>query len=245
MKKIILSLALAAVAASCSVYRPQIVDIPLIEEKGDTRIDASAGLSLGLFSASAAFGVTATHGFTDILSGQLHANYAGGSNFYLQAAPGIHTRVGSSATFEAFAGVGYGGSGYDATTTSTSSDGSSSSSGSYSYNGTYLLPFAQLNFGWRHLGPCEIAFGLKAGAFLPDYEYHRYNSEGAEDLDRYRNYKTTNALLEPQLQFRVGGEKVKYTLRLGYAWLDDVMRNSESNFTYDFLTVSNGITVSF
>lgn len=246
MKKIIIAIAITLTAASCTVYRPQIVDIPLIEEKGETRIDAAAGFSFWLLPDAISFGATATHGFTDLVSGQVHANYSGNGNYYLQAAPGIHTRVGSSATFEAFAGIGYGASGYESTPSSSSETSSENSSQShYAYDGTYLLPYAQLNFGWRHLGPCEIAFGLKAGAFIPDYTYQHFDENGDIQPDRTVNYKTTNALLEPQLQFRVGSDRVKYTLRISFAWLDDVMSSNGTNFTYDFFTISNGLTFTF
>lgn len=239
MKKITPFLMLTALAASCSIYHPQAVDIPLIEQPNETRIDASAGLSFWLLPDAVSLNLTASHGFNNWLSGQVHANYGGKDNYYLQAAPGAYLHVGEKGILEGYIGMGYGGAGY-----SSQNDTSASY---YTYKGNFLLPFAQVNFGWRHLGPFEIGFGLKSGVLQPKYEYHRFKTDGTEDPDRFRSYNTANLLLEPQLQMRLGGEHVMFTLRLGYAWLSNMLNeNSESNnFTYDFFTLSSGLNFRF
>lgn len=238
MRKTFPFLMLAALAASCSIYHPQAVDIPLIEQPNETRIDASAGLSFWLLPDAITFGVTASHGFNDWLCGQVHANYGGKDNYYLQAAPGGYLRVGEKAVLEGYVGMGYGGAGYS---------GENDTAAYYQYKGNYLLPFAQVNFGWRHLGPFEIGFGLKSGVLQPKYEYHRFKSDGTEDLERFRSYDVSNLLLEPQLQMRLGGEHVMFTLRLSYAWLSDLLNedSSSNNFTYDFFTISSGLNFRF
>lgn len=237
----------SVMAASCSIYHPQAVDMPLINHKGDLRIDANASASVWLILPDAVnINATASYGFNDWLSGQVHANY-GGENWYLQAAPGAYLSLGGKAVAEAYLGVGYGGSDYEGTSSSgegSSSSSSSSSSTSHAYKGHYLLPFGQFNIGWRNLGAVDIVFGLKTGAFMPDFEYHTFRADGTENPDNYVHYTTHNFLLEPQLQFGVGVDKVKFTMRLGYTFMSDLNDASEKMY-HDFFTLGAGVTLCF
>ncbi len=241
MKRTLVIIGAALVMASCSIYHPQTVDIPLLEAPGETRVDAAAGVSTFLFMPTAVtVGATATHSFGRWLGGQVHANY-GGENYYLQAAPGAYWAPGDHFRMEGYLGVGYGGANYK----STASDSTSSS---YEYNGTFTLPYMQLNLGWRHVGPFEFALGLKFGAFLPDYTYIKHNESG----DVPSHYTTANALFEPQLQVRVGSERVKYTLRMSVVGLSDLNNSNTNNsnsdgshFIYSQFTLSNGVVFSF
>ena len=243
MKHRILFVAVAAVslfAASCSIYHPQAVDMPLINHQGDLRIDANASASVWLILPDAVnINATASYGFNNWLSGQVHANY-GGDNWYLQAAPGFYVPLGGKAVFETYLGMGYGGSNHEDSGSSSDTAGGQY----YVYNGKYMLPFAQFNIGWRNLGPVDIAFGLKAGSFLPNFEYNRYHADGTVMEDRYVHYETPNFLLEPQLQFGVGIDRVKFTMRLGYTWMSDLNDASEKMY-HDFLTLGAGVTLCF
>ena len=226
-------------AASCSIYHPQAVDMPLINHRGDLRIDANASTSVWLILPDAVnINATASYGINDWLSGQLHANY-GGDNWYLQAAPGGYVPLGGKAVFETYLGMGYGGSDHK-------DGGGSDTAGSqyYIYKGNYLLPFAQFNIGWRDLGPVDIVFGIKTGAFMPDFEYNRYHADGTVMQDHYVHYDTPNFLLEPQLQFGVGAERAKFTMRVGYTFMSDLNDASDKMY-HDFLTFSAGVTLCF
>lgn len=243
MKNRMLLAAVVAVslfAASCSIYHPQAVDMPLINHRGDLRIDASASTSVFLIIPDAInLNATASYGFNDWLSGQVHANY-GGDNWYLQAAPGGYVSLGGKAVFETYLGMGYGGSNHK-------DDGSSSdSAGSqyYIYKGHYLLPFAQFNIGWRNLGPVDIVFGVKTGAWLPDFEYNRYHADGTVMDGHYVYYDTPNLLLEPQLQLGVGGDKAKVNFRIGYTFMSD-LNDASSKMYHDLLTFSAGLMLAF
>ena len=77
---------------------------------------------------------------------------------------------------------------------------------------------------------------------MPDYEYHKYNSDGTENLSRYESYKTTNLLLEPQMMFRVGSGNVKLNLKLGIAFMSDWVNGNGNGMIYDMLTGSIGLT---
>ena len=171
---------------------------------------------------------------------QGHINY-GGDNIYAQAAPGAYLPLGEHAVLEGYVGYGVGSSWREANASDTSG------SGTYSYSGHFTLPFGQVNIGWHDLSRAHIdlAFGLKGGAYMPDFQYNRYDADGVRMPERCSHYSTPNMLLEPQLQFRIGGEHVKYCLRLSFAWLSDLYNNGGDHFTADFLTLSNGFTINF
>ena len=232
MRKWLFFVASFFMLASCTVYHPQAVDIPLINHPGDTRLDASLSMSTWIgFPDAINLNATVSHGFNDWLTAQIHANY-GGDNYYAQLAPGFYLPLGSNSVFEFYAGYGYGGANRN------------SDNDLEKFSGHYHLPFGQLNLGWHDLSKLHIdlGFGLKAGAFMPDYEYHKYNSDGTENLSRYESYKTTNLLLEPQMMFRVGSGNVKLNLKLGVAFMSDWVNGNGNGMIYDMLTGSIGLT---
>ncbi len=244
MKRLLTILAAAALLTlgGCSIYHPQTVDIPLINHPGDTRVDAALGVSTWLLPDVITLGGTITYGVTEWFAVQGHINY-GGDNIYVQAAPGAYLPLGEHGVLEGYAGYGFGSSWREANTSSSDTTGT----GTYAYSGHFGLPFGQVNIGWHDLSRAHIdlAFGLKGGAYLPDYQYNRYNADGELMPDRCSHYSTPNFLIEPQLQFRIGGEHVKYCLRISMAFLSDINTNGGEHFTADFLTISNGLTFSF
>lgn len=230
--------------ASCSIYHPQSVDIPLINHSSDTRVDASLGLSWWLTPSTFTFNTTVSHGFNDWFSGQLHANY-GGRNYYLQAAPGAYYPLGEKSVLEGYAGVGFGGAWSD----EVESNSESANNHSFAYNGSFVIPYAQANIGWHDLtgAHIDLALGFKVGAYMPNFNYHELDGNGDKIASTEYDYTTTNLLLEPQLLFRIGGEHFKVNLRTGFAWLSDIYAdNSKSrNFYSDVLTLSAGFTFFF
>ena len=218
------------------IYQPQAVDIPLINHQGDTRVDAAVGLSTFLLPNRLTLNATGTYGITDWLAAQAHIDY-GFDCWYGQVAPGAYLPLSEHAVLEGYVGFGGGGSW---------NDGVVSDSGyTLLYKGSFALPFAQANFGWHDLanGHLDIGFGLKTGYYFPSFDYQRYKNH--EHLVSYdEHYGNRNLLLEPQLMLRVGGPKVKYCLRLSYAWMSDLPEGAVS-FSNDFFTISNGITFSF
>lgn len=243
MRNTPLILAVILTLGGCSIYHPQTVDIPLIDHPGDTRLDAAVGISTWLLPDVVTFGATASYGVTDWLAVQGHINY-GGDNVYFQAAPGAYLPLGEHGVLEGYVGYGIGSSWRDATTLDYNDSAASSS---YTYSGHFNLPFAQANIGLHNLGKANIdlAFGLKGGAYIPDFRYNSYDADGEPMPDRSSTYRTTNMLLEPQLLFRIGSESVRYCLRISFAWLSDLNGNASDHFTSDFLTISNGLSFSF
>lgn len=234
MRFVCLPVFLSLMVTSCTVYHPQAVDIPLINHSGDTRIDASVGASMWATLDAINLNATASHGFNDWLTGQVHVNY-GSDNWYGQVAPGFYYPLGANSVIELYAGYGYGGANRD------------SDDDKEKFSGHYHLPFGQINFGWHDLTGAhfDLGFGLKAGAFIPDYEYHKYNSDGTEDLSKYEEYKKTNMLFEPQVMFRVGSKNVKFNVKAGVAIMSDWMNDEANGMLYDVFTGSVGLTFSF
>ena len=229
---------------SCSIYHPQAVDIPLINHSGDTRIDASFGMSYWLIPSTFTMNATVTHGFNDWFSGQLHANY-GGNNFYLQAAPGAYKSLSDNSVVEGFVGVGYGGAWSD----NVDATSRSSSNNDYSYEGTFIMPFAQSNFGWHDLTAAHIdlGFGIKVGAFIPDFDYRELNSNGNVITGSEYTYNTTNLFVEPQFLFRIGSRRIKFNVKVGVTWMSDIFKeNSQSRNLYsDLVNTSAGFSFAF
>lgn len=241
MRKTILLISMVLSLASCSVYHPQAVDIPLINHSGDARVDVSAAMSTWIVPDVMTLNLTASYGFNDWLTGQIHANF-GGDNYYGQAAPGFYIPLGANSVVEAYVGVGYGGGWRD----NVDHENSENASRNYSFSGHYLLPFVQGNFGWHDLTSLhiDIGFGIKAGGFKPDFNTFDVNDNGDEIAGTRNDYTTGNFLLEPQFMLRLGGKNMKLTFRMGYAWLSDLYSNP-NKFIYDPLTGSVGLTFFF
>lgn len=240
-----LSATLLLTLTGCSIYHPQAVDIPLINHAGDGRIDAAVGVSAFVLPDVVTFGGTVSYGFNDWFAGQAHLNY-GGDNIYGQLAPGAYLPLGAKSVLEGYVGLGAGSSWRNPTDMTDLPD-TATATGTYGYTGGYLLPFAQANIGWHDLtrAHIDLALGLKAGAFCPDFRYERFDENGNHMPEYDEFYRTANMLFEPQLQFRIGGQYVKYCLRVSLAFLSDVKNGGGGRFTYDYLTISNGLTFNF
>lgn len=242
MKKGLSFLSAAALSAvmltGCSIYHPQAVDIPLINHAGDTRVDASVAMSAWLMPDVVTVNTTVSHGFNDWLAGQVHLNY-GVENFYSQLAPGAYLPLGEHGLLEGYAGIGYGGAWRNDTNSK------------YDYYGHFSVPFGQVNIGWHDLtgAHIDLALGLKAGAYLPDFHYNEYDASGTMVPEECYVYTTPSFLFEPQLVFRIGSENVKFCLRGNVTWLSDLEGNVTSgnsrHFTADFFTLSAGLNFSF
>lgn len=243
MRYVFLSAVLSLTVTSCTVYHPQAVDIPLINHAGDTRLDASLGMSMWIVPDAFNINATVSHGFNDWFTGQFHVNY-GGDNYYTQVAPGYYQPLGANSVLELYVGYGFGGADRRSESDSKNYDDGTTSRKSSDFSGYYHLPFVQANIGWHDLlsSHLDLGFGLKAGAFLPDYEYHAYDANGDEILSKRETYDTGNLLIEPQLMMRFGGEKVRFSLKLGIAFMSDWMNDDANGMIYDFATGSIGLT---
>lgn len=237
-----LAVVAVALATGCnSIYQPRVVDIPLINHQGDQRLDAALGLTA---YGNPAFGVTYSRGFTDHLAGQAHLG-GGAGHGYLQLAPGLYTTVGENFVLEGYAGLGV--ASYNVGRTYETDAFDTSFHYYFTYAGKYAMPFVQGNFGWNGLlkGHFDVAFSLKTGYYIPTFDYQQFLPDDTPIEGRSQQYTTPNVVLEPQLQIRIGGERVKYCFRVGVCWLSDMKQNPNSYLVSDFMTLSNGLTFSF
>lgn len=235
--------------ASCvsPIYHAQSVDVPLINHKGDVRVSADMSLSAWLLPDAMNVNATGTVGITDWLAGQVHANY-GGDNAYLHAAPGVYFPLSDNFVVEGYAGFGYGAMWRNGNNDKDKEEGSGSKN-NRAYSGRFMLPIGQVNVGWHDIGPAHfgIAFGMKVGGYMPDFKLNEISTSGNTTTYRSYTYRTTNLLLEPQMQVTLGGENVKWVTRLGFSWMSDLAdgKSQSDVFINDWFTVGTGIQLSF
>jgi len=138
--------------SSCAVYYPQPVDIPLISEKGDLRIDAGGLLVSGVLVGGNA---TVSYGITNVLAAQMYTSFDAVGRGYVQFAPGLFNSFENDRVIEFYSGYGL---------------------GTDSWGGSYQLAFSQFNIG--KVGTrLEHGFGLKGGyIFAQDEPYRHKNS---------------------------------------------------------------------
>lgn len=187
---------LSLTMSSCIVYHTQTTDIPLINDKNDLRVDA--GVSI-IPSAHA----TISYGLTDKIAVQGFGSI-GYDKYYFQAATGLYNNLGNSRVLELYGGFGYGyGDAYN-------------DANPGNLLGDYQLYFGQLNYGKiaNELSNFEIGFGIKTGYLhsnFTDKNYYDLNTEP----EPYKTYHDESLLFEPIGFIRIGGPKLKFSVKLG------------------------------
>lgn len=210
--------------SGCVIY-PHTLDIPLISEKNEIKIDA--GVSV-MPSASA----TVSYGLTSKMVVQASAN-VGGENHYIQGAVGFFKNYRQNNVMEVYAGVGTGyGDAYQ-----------SSMPGNLA--GNYQLSFAQLNLGKRKLkfANMDIGAGLKSGLLtsnLSDKNYFYWYSE----YGPFPSYKDLSVLFQPSVVARIGGENLKFSLKVSGLWLHSFSEN-DRQFPYSHFNLGIGLNYAF
>ena len=186
---------------SCASYYPQVVDIPLIKEKGDVKINAGYffapslddEFNLGVHS-------TISGGVTDILAVQAYTSIDFILRWHLQCALGLFKGFENNAVIELYSGWGFG------------------TGGMWNVNMDYYnLYFAQFNFGKSDVGSKKIDYGLGLKGGFVAVDYSKYN-------DFYVDKVLTNNswIVEPSLFLRFGGEKIKMNIMLNYMWANNI-----------------------
>ena len=205
----------------CWTYKPQLADVPLIDHKGDIRVSGS----VYLFPPT---GITTTvsMGLTNHLSMQLHGDYESRDVFYSHVALGFYHPYNNN-ILEGYLGLGHG-HGY------VRDDAAPSNA-----HGPYTIGFAQMNYGWHLTQHSDIGLAMKIGRMSAIFYGH--NGEDPND-DEEAFGPRRNSLFEPQMFFRVGGEKVKFQLQLGYTYLTDWRRTG--SIRYFPLSFSTGINIT-
>lgn len=212
----------ALIMTSCVVYHPQTTDIPLISEKNDLRIDG--GISI-VPSAHA----TISYGLSDKIAIQGYGSIGSDDRYYFQTASGLYKNLGNHKIMEFYGGFGYGyGNAYK-------------DANPGNLIGDYQLYFAQWNYGKiaSEISNMEIGISLKLGYLhsnLTDKNYYKWTSE----KDPFDNYSDNSFLFEPIGFIRLGGEKLKFSIKLGSSLIYK-FTNTDKNFPYSYLNLGIGI----
>ena len=174
---------------SCIVYHPQIIDIPLISKKNDLRIDAG----ISIFPSVNA---TVSYGLTDKIALQAFGSLGSDERYYFQGATGIFKKYDNQKIMEIYGGYGYG---YGRV------PDNSDPGGLYC---DYQQYFLQINYGKIDckFANMDYGLGLKAGLFHSNMYFHPYSET---------TYFDNNLLIEPTLFLRLGGERLKFNIKLG------------------------------
>ncbi len=222
----ILSTISFALLTACTVYQPQITDIPLISHKNDLRID-------GGFSANMSTQLTLSYGLTEDLALQTYGSIGSDEKYYLQGAIGYYNPMGNNTIMELYGGVGFGyGSAYrDANLGNL--------------YGPFQLYFSQFNIGrvQNKFAHMDYGLGIKAGlfnSFFTDRNFYGFYSEEGP----FTTYHDHSFLIEPTLFMRLGGEKLKLSIKLGFCLIDQ-FSEYEKRLPYSYYNLGLGINYRF
>lgn len=229
-----LMLLLAGVVSSCVVYHPHNADIPLLHEKGEMQLDASASLSAPLL-AHPALNASFSYAPLSALGMQASVSVTNVNTFYAQAMVGTFHPF-DRMVLEGYLGYGYGMSCNDNINTVRDVH--------YRVDGQYSLYFGQVDIGWVNLveGDLDIGMGVKGGLMKSQWEKVLLPEDGNESIEE--NLLGSHYLIEPQLMLRIGGQKVKFSINVSYAYLTD-WPTDNNFFNYERFSASLGLHFRF
>jgi len=188
---------------SCTVYQPNLADIPLISSKHEIRVDAGGSLVPPKVNA------TISYGLTDKIAVQTFGNTDGYKGYFIQGALGYYKNLGENKIMEIYGGYGSGhGDAYvDANPGNLI--------------GHYQTYFTQFNLGkvngsFAHV---DYGIGVKAGLLHSNLADKNYYGTTNPANGSNMNYKDNSLLIEPTGFIRFGGERLKVNFKLGGCWM--------------------------
>lgn len=215
------------IVSGCSVYSPQTIDIPLISKKKELRTDA--GISFKEF-----FYGTLSYGLTNKIALQAYFNRSYDSRFFMQGAPGIYRNLGKNRHLEVYSGFGFG----------------KTEAGNHDIptklKGNYQLYFLQLNMGKLNceFANADLGFGIKAGYLHSDLDNLNYFTRYQPFYGTYEVLTANNILLEPAAFIRIGGERLKFSLKV-CGCLHYQLNNKDKPLPFDFWNLGLGVNYRF
>lgn len=212
---------------ACNVYTNQTVDIPLISKKKELRADA--GLSLKEF----VYG-TISYGLTDKIALQTFLNLSYDNRFFFQNAAGYFRDLGNRNIMEVYGGFAFGytnAGNHDVPT---------------KLKGPYQLYFTQFNFGKIdcQFANADFGFGIKAGYLHSNLENLNYFTHYPQYTGPFEPLVVNSFMIEPNAFLRIGGEKLKFSLKLG-SCLPYQFNNRDKKLPIDMLNIGIGINYRF
>ena len=214
-------------SASCS-YKPQLTAIPLLEKKGDMQIDGT----LAPYALSTS--LTASYAFSDYLAVQVFGDVGGNLMVYGHGALGYFKQFNDRLVFENYTGFGYGYSkdtrkDYDV----------EECSGPIKDN--YYLGFTQFNLGenWSRRVHLGYGVGIKIG-----YLFHVHKNVYYDDYWKSNTFsrKINSTVVEPNIFFRIGGKKLKFSIQLNWCFL---RQWNYRDYYLDYFPANIGIGMSY
>ncbi len=209
------------------VYYPQAVDIPLISEKDDLRIDAGVSSDVSAHS-------TVSYGLTDKIAIQGFARYGHDDGLYFQGAAGLYKKHLSGYVSEFYGGYGYG----ESTVIHGSDHGR--------IKGNFQLYFFQLNYGRtnRRFANLDYGISLKSGLLATSLRDFGYWNQDYYDNLQVIDYNDKSFVIEPNAVARIGGEKLKFNLKLGTCYVYK-FTNTDKKLPYSKWNVGIGLNYHF
>ncbi len=214
---------LIVIMTSCAYY-PQVVDVPLINHKNDLRVDA--GISI-----IPTVRATVSYGLTDRVAIQASGNYQWNDVYYWQGAAGLFKK-NERVVKEMYAGFGYGlGNAYN-------------DANPGNLKGDYQIYFVQFNYGkiddkFAHM---DYGIGLKTGYFhsnFTDMNYYEIYPNGSV----YKLYRDESILFEPTAFIRLGGERLKFNLKIGSSFIYKFThQNIDYSLPHAYLNLGLGVS---
>ena len=201
---------ICGITTGCAYY-PRLTSVPLIKEKGDTRIEGG----VGVFSQSlqAAFSQGATDKIAYQVSGSidpygpLNSNGTNTSRLYGQGAIGFYKNIQDRDVMELYGGFGCG----------RSEAYKDANPGNF--YGNFQSYFLQFNYGYieKNKVNLEAGIGLKTGLLhskMTDANYF-FRQDDYPSNGPYPIYHLNGLIFEPTAFLRLGGKKVKFWIAMG------------------------------
>ena len=204
-------LAGALLMSGCAIYNGTSTDIPLFQEKGEWHVETAfvpvplpLGIPVPIPILAIPFRGTVSHSLTDRVGLSVGADALRQN---VQAMGGIYTPVNDHFVWELFGGLALG------------RGEKSDQEASYGYSGHYMMPFVQIDCGWRDLTRwmhLDVAFALRAGGIYGETRYS-YPYRNELTVNNYYTPKMffhgVRPLLEPSMEIRFGWERLKFNIR--------------------------------
>jgi hypothetical protein len=215
----------------CAVYHPQAPDIPLIDHKGEVRIDLG-----GTFIPS--FHSSFSYGLTKKIALQIYGSAGLENRRYFQFASGLYKSLKDKKVIEIYSGIGFGHANSRKDPLANLPE-----TIEQSLHGNYQIYFVQFNWGKNNAesNKLEWAIGIKSGLFhsiFKDVNYYGIYPEGST----YLTYTENHILLEPVISFRIGDEKARFTFKIG-ALKFLYLENTDHFIPAPMLTLSLGVNL--
>lgn len=203
---------LVALLSSCSVYHPQVVDIPLLHEERQVQAHVSASCTeAAIFAPSV--NATISAAITNHLGMQAFADVSSHDHYYAHLAGGCFTMLTDHMVLEGYVGMGFGNghvNGSRVVGTHTNRDGLTT---------RFTEEFLQLNWGMVNVANTTLDFGIgvRGGMLDNDTDECCYYEHYEEKPDR--SYHEHHLFAEPQVMVRYGWDRLRFSVQYAYGFV--------------------------